>query len=115
MARCNAHKLHGEEPRSRWLTGIARNLRRHWARSRSRNLRRLVYADGSPGDPAPKERLVADFDAEAAPLVRREGGVLLLNESPLDKPDARAIDLTARHWSGKHRRVVRGSNRISRL
>jgi len=48
--------------------------------------------------------------AEAAPLVDRGGGVLVLDDSTLDKPYARAMDLVTRHWSGKHRRVVRGIN-----
>jgi DDE superfamily endonuclease len=53
--------------------------------------------------------------AEAAPLVRRDGGILVLDDSTLDKPYARQIDLVTRHWSGKHRRVVRGINLLTLL
>jgi putative transposase len=53
--------------------------------------------------------------AEAAPLVRREAGILVLDDSTLDKPYARAMGLVTRHWSGKHRRVVRGINLLSLL
>ncbi len=53
--------------------------------------------------------------AEAAPRVRRDGGVLVLDDSTLDKPYARKIGLLTRHWSGKHRRVVRGINLLTLL
>ena len=46
---------------------------------------------------------------EAAPLVARGRGVLVLDDSVLDKPYAKRMDLVARQWSGKHTRVVRGS------
>lgn len=52
---------------------------------------------------------------EAAPLVRREAGVLVLDDSTLDKPYARQIGLLTRHWSGKHRRVVQGINLLTLL
>src|SRR4030081_1413384 len=48
--------------------------------------------------------------AEARPLVHRKGGVLVLDDSTLDKPYATKIDLVTRHWSGKHHAVVRGIN-----
>lgn len=50
---------------------------------------------------------------EARPMVRKEGGVLALDDSTLGKPYARKIDLVSRHWSGKHRRDVRGINLIT--
>ncbi len=53
--------------------------------------------------------------AEAEPLVRRDGGILVLDDSTLDKPYARKIELVTRHWSGKHRRVVRGINLLTLL
>jgi len=53
--------------------------------------------------------------AEAAPLVPRDRGILVLDDSTLDKPYARRIDLVTRHWSGKHRRVVRGINLLTML
>jgi len=52
---------------------------------------------------------------EAKPLVHRAGGVLVLDDSTLDKPYARKMDLVTRHWSGKHRSVVRGINLLSLL
>ncbi len=63
-------------------------------------------------------RLAPDPDtlwAEAAPLVRRGGGILVLDDRTLDKPYARTIGLLTRHWSGKHRRVVQGINLLTLL
>ena len=45
---------------------------------------------------------------EARPQVRLDEGVLVLDDTVLDKPHSRHIDLVGRHWSGKHKRVVRG-------
>jgi putative transposase len=50
---------------------------------------------------------------EVTPLVRRERGILVLDDSTLDKPYARTMDLITRHWSGKHRRVVQGINLLT--
>jgi putative transposase len=47
---------------------------------------------------------------EARPMVHRQGGLLVLDDSTLDKPYAKSIDLVTRHWSGKHHAVVRGIN-----
>jgi hypothetical protein len=58
-------------------------------------------------------RLPPDTDAlwqEVKPLVEREAGVFVLDDSTLDKPYARQIELVTRHWSGKHRQVVQGIN-----
>jgi putative transposase len=63
-------------------------------------------------------RLEPDPDTlwgEARALVRRGEGVLVVDDSTLDKPHARAIELVTRHWSGKHRAVVRGINLVSLL
>jgi putative transposase len=53
--------------------------------------------------------------AEAAPQVQRKRGVLVLDDSTLDKPHARKMGLLTRHWSGKHRRVVQGINLLTLL
>jgi putative transposase len=53
--------------------------------------------------------------AEAAPLVERGRGVLVLDDSTLDKPYARKMSLVTRHWSGKHRQVVAGINLLTLL
>jgi putative transposase len=53
--------------------------------------------------------------AEAAPLVERRRGILVLDDSTLDKPYARKMGLLTRHWSGKHRRVVQGINLLTLL
>jgi hypothetical protein len=52
---------------------------------------------------------------EAEPAVRKAGGVLVVDDSTLDKPYASKIDLVTRHWSGKHKRVVRGINLVTLL
>jgi len=53
--------------------------------------------------------------AEAEPQLRRDDGVLVVDDSTLDKPYARSIALVTRHWSGKHHAVVRGINLVSLL
>ena len=45
----------------------------------------------------------------------RDRGILVLDDSTLDKPYARKMDLVTRHWSGKHRRVVQGINLLTLL
>jgi putative transposase len=63
-------------------------------------------------------RLEPDPDAlwaESETQVRRDDGVLIVDDSTLDKPHARAIELVTRHWSGKHRAVVQGINLVSLL
>jgi hypothetical protein len=51
--------------------------------------------------------------AEAKPQVDLTAGVLVLDDTVLDKPHARHMDLVARHWSGKHHRVVQGIDLVS--
>jgi putative transposase len=53
--------------------------------------------------------------AEARPMVHTKGGMLVIDDSTLDKHYARKIELVARHWSGKHRRVVWGINLITTI
>src|SRR3954453_17448945 len=50
---------------------------------------------------------------EAEPLVEKDQGVLVIDDSTLDKPYARKIDLSTYNWSGKPYKVVRGINLIS--
>ena len=52
---------------------------------------------------------------EVSPLVDRACGVLIADDSTLDKPDAEKMDLVHRHWSGKHHAVVEGINLITLL
>lgn len=52
---------------------------------------------------------------EVSPFVRRDRGVLVVDDTTLDKPYARKMELVTRHWSGKHHRVVQGINLISLL
>jgi putative transposase len=40
--------------------------------------------------------------------VKLDRGLLLVDDSTLDKPSARAMDLVSYHWSGNHHRVVKG-------
>ena len=46
-------------------------------------------------------------------LCGRKQRILILDDTTLDKPYARKIDLVTRHWSGKHKRVVQGINLIT--
>ncbi|MDP9309948.1 MAG: transposase [Chloroflexota bacterium] len=50
---------------------------------------------------------------EVKPYVQPTRGVLILDDTTLDKPYARQVDLVTRHWSGKHHRVVQGINLLT--
>lgn len=57
---------------------------------------------------------------EARQLIRMDddnddGGVLVMDDTTLDKPYSEKIDLVTYHWSGKHHRVVKGINLITTL
>lgn len=43
----------------------------------------------------------------------QKGGLLILDDTTLDKPYAQKMELVWRHWSGKHKRVVLGINLLS--
>lgn len=78
-----------------------------------------------PERPAPPAhdaftRLLARLEPEPAalwdevrPLVRRSGGVLVLDDTVLDKPYAHKMGLVGPFWSGKHQRVLRGINLVT--
>lgn len=81
-------------------------------------------AETSPDERAPAhdaytrllQRLPPDSVAlwtEVEPLVQPTQGVLVIDDSTLDKPYASKMALVTRHWSGKHGRVVQGINLIS--
>ena len=53
--------------------------------------------------------------AEVQPEIRRTTGVLILDDSVLDKPYARKMDLVHHMWSGKHHRVVKGIDLLTLL
>ena len=50
---------------------------------------------------------------EVEPLVKRQSGMLVLDDTTLDKLYATNMALVTRHWSGKHGAVVQGINLIS--
>ena len=50
---------------------------------------------------------------EAELLVDRTRGLLVIDDTTLDKPYARKIALVHRHWSGKHHRIVAGINLVT--
>ena len=52
---------------------------------------------------------------EAKPQVSLTRGILVIDDSTLDKPYARKMELVTRHWSGKHHAVVSGINLITLL
>jgi putative transposase len=63
-------------------------------------------------------RLQPDPDTlwqEARTQVRLDDGVLVLDDSVLDKPYAEFIELVGRHWSGKHHAVVQGIDLVTLL
>ncbi len=52
---------------------------------------------------------------EARQQVDLTRGVLVVDDSTLDKMYSRKIELVTRHWSGKHKRVVSGINLVTLL
>jgi len=52
---------------------------------------------------------------EVRPLLDPANGVLVIDDSTLDKPRAKRIELVGRHWSGNHRAVVEGINVVTLL
>lgn len=67
-------------------------------------------------------RLLARLEPDTTPLWReaeqhidRLTGLLIGDDTTLDKPYARKISLVHRHWSGKHHRVVSGINLLTLL
>ncbi len=61
-----------------------------------------------PGD-------TADLWQEAQQLILSQGGILVVDDTTLDKPYARKIEWVTWHWSGQHHRVVQGINLVSLL
>lgn len=62
-------------------------------------------------------RLEPDPDAlwqEVRPLLPTNG-ILVFDDTVLDKPHARHMGLVGWHWSGRHRRVVQGINLVTAL
>jgi putative transposase len=79
-----------------------------------------------PGENAPAhdaftrllQRQPSDTEAlwrEAEGLVDTRDGVLVLDDTTLDKPYAQKMELVTYHWSGKHQEVVRGINLLTLL
>jgi putative transposase len=64
------------------------------------------------------QRLEPDPDTlwhEAQTQANLDQGILVIDDSTLDKPYAKKVALVRRHWSGKHHAVVRGINLITLL
>jgi putative transposase len=62
------------------------------------------------------QRLPPDSDAlwrEVRPCIDLTRGLLVIDDTTLDKPYASKMALVSRHWSGKHGAVVQGINLIS--
>lgn len=53
--------------------------------------------------------------SESRSQVDLDGGILILDDSTLEKPYSRRNDLVYRHWSGKQKEVVSGINLITLL
>jgi putative transposase len=53
--------------------------------------------------------------SEVAPRIDRCRGVLVLDDSTLDKPYAHHMQMVGYHWSGNHHRVVKGINLLTLL
>jgi putative transposase len=62
------------------------------------------------------QRLPPDSEAlwaEVSGCINRLQGLLVIDDTTLDKPYASKMALVSRHWSGKHHEVVQGINLIS--
>lgn len=62
------------------------------------------------------QRLPPDSEAlwaEVQPCIERSSGLLVIDDTTLDKPYASKMALVTRHWSGKQHEVVQGINLIS--
>src|SRR5512143_2965579 len=62
------------------------------------------------------QRLPPDSEglwAEVQGCVALSSGLLIIDDTTLDKPYASQMALVSRHWSGKHHEVVQGINLIS--
>ena len=53
--------------------------------------------------------------SEAQPHIDSQRGVLVVDDTVLDKPYANKIELAGKHWSGKHKRVVKGNTLVTLL
>lgn len=51
---------------------------------------------------------------ETRPLIQLDDGMLILDDSVLDKPFARHMGLVGRFWSGRHKRMVQGIDLVAR-
>lgn len=60
-----------------------------------------------------KEPTTDDLYEEAEPHIQKKRGLLLMDDSTLDKPYAKHIELVYRHWSGKHHKTVKGINLLT--
>jgi putative transposase len=64
------------------------------------------------------ERLPSDTGAlwdEAKKIVKITEGLLIIDDTTLDKPYAEKMDYVTYHWSGKHHKIVKGINLITAL
>jgi Transposase DDE domain len=52
---------------------------------------------------------------ESNRFIDKKGGLLILDDTTLDKPYAEKMDLVTYHWSGKHHAVVKGINLVTLL
>lgn len=67
---------------------------------------RLLYRDTNSA---------SELHEEALRFINLKKGVLILDDSTIDKPYAQHMELVSRHWSGKHHEVVKGINLLSLL
>src|SRR5512147_1229078 len=104
MSRHRLHRLPDRQPQGRHLYRGRRRAARLLAAPGSRRFHPVAAPDrAGPRGP------LAGGPAAGPP----QGGVLVLDDSTLDKPYAEKIGLVSRHWSGKHKSVVWGITLIT--
>ncbi len=105
VPRHRLHRLPHRLPQGVLLHGGRRGATRVARRPGPRRLHPAAPSAGARPRPRSGTR--------PSPWSDTEGGLLVLDDSTLDKHYAKKIDLVSRHWSGKHKRVVRGINLIT--
>ena len=76
---------------------------------------RCLHAPATETAANPRDSSEEALWQEAEPAVEKGEGLLILDDTTLDKPYANEIEHAGGHWSGKHGEVVKGINLLTLL
>jgi putative transposase len=79
---------------------------------RAKIIRRMMHLSVFSKDRPPDTDALWD---EVNGIVQPQDGFLIIDDTTLDKPHVKNMDLVYRQWSGKHHRVVNGINSCTLL